>query len=408
MAKKKRDLLTPYVSGDFDLVAGSKGLTFRKQILPITTINYEGRKVAFDLSLHKKVLSAFKDRAYDQVPLVLATKDNEHNELAENYRASMTDLELVEKGDNPGLYGTFSFPSRRAAKAVLMNTDLGVSCRLREQVEKADGRKYEVALRHVCATLDPRVTGMSPWEKVDLSGYSNGHNVLDLTSVGYDKEGSMPKTKSKTRTGSELDLSELRTQLESLNDEQQTELLSGMLGLDLSAPADVEDDEDEDDVEDAEDELSSEDEDSEDESEGEGEDEDDEGESDLSDSAQRSIDLANAAASQATERANTALDQLADERWRNERAMLLGRGVPAAVVDLAEPFLHSRDEYTLDLTNGKTLNAAKRIRKILEATAGFIDLDGARGHGVDLTEDDAAKEKDNTVLKAWNESGYKG
>ena len=58
-------ILTPVQTGSpVDL---SRTL-FRKQILPIGTINYKGRKIAFTKEYLTDLANAFKTAAFDQVP----------------------------------------------------------------------------------------------------------------------------------------------------------------------------------------------------------------------------------------------------------------------------------------------------------------------------------------------------
>lgn len=388
---KSRDLLTPFIGGEFNLADGK--LTFRKQILPLGSINYEGRKLHFDRAMHKKLIAAFQDQAYDQVPFVLADGDNRHNEFAENFRGVVKDVTLEQPGEEPGLYATIAFPNKKLARAVLDNSELGVSCRLREFVEKADGRQYDIALRHVCGTLDPKVTGMSPWQRMDLSdsGYSD-RTVVDLTSATY-QEDKMPKTKKRADTKT-VDLAQLAAEIEEMDDDEVREFIDQQLA-DLSDDADDDgpDDDADDDIVD-----SSDDEDDED----DGDPDEDEDDADLSEDARLAIDLANSRAALAQSNADRALQLLADQRWESEQERLLKAGVPKEIVDLAEPFFHVKEPMFVDLTDGKTLNASSRVKKIVEKMAGYLALDGPRGHAVDLAEKDGQAAKDKQVLDQWS------
>jgi hypothetical protein len=60
--------------------------TFRKQLLPFSTVTYKGRKVTFDREYAQALIDAFRRRAYDAVKLVMATKDNEHTADPERVR----------------------------------------------------------------------------------------------------------------------------------------------------------------------------------------------------------------------------------------------------------------------------------------------------------------------------------
>lgn len=416
--KRSTELLTPVVGGRFDL-AGKGGLAFRKQILPVGSINYEGRKLVFDQGYINKLIEHYKDGAYDQVPFVLADPNNRHTESPELFRGVVSDLSREKAGEKPGLYATIKFPNKRLARSVLDNTELGVSCRIREMVEKADGRSYDVALRHVCGTLDPRVTGMSPWEAVELSGYGSARTVVDLTSATY-QEDNMAKAKGSKKGSTkparqqpnedddEFDLTAFLQSVDEMDEDELRELVKGSV-TDLSdddLEDEDEDDEDEDDEDEDDDELDDED------------DEDDEDDVEpvkgkkakrekagagakLSARAQRAIDLAQAEAAAARDSANAALDLAADERWTTESERLVAAGIPARIVELSEPFLHGREAYTVDLTDGRRLNATSRMRKILAELEGFIDMSGPRGHSVDMTTPDKQTERQKAVLDEW-------
>lgn len=391
---KTRDLLTPVLGGKFDL-ADKKSITYRKQILPLGSINYDGRKLNFDREYHNKLLKAFQERAYDQVPFVLATNGNAHTEHPEAFRGVVKDVSLEMPGEKPGLYATIAFPNKQLAKAVIDNAELGVSCRIREGVEKADGRTYDVALRHVCGTLDPRVTGMAAWEAVDLSGYSSARYVVDLTSATY-TEDDMPKKSKKATKADDIDLAQLVTDIDEMSEDELRAFVRDAIDLTDEAD-DVDSDDEDDDITDESDDDPDEDDDDDDEDESGGEDD-----TSLTDAELDAIDLANARATAAGERATQALSLLADERWMGEQESLLRAGIPKAVVDLAEPFLHTIEAQQIDLTNGRRLNATTRMRKILEQMVGYIELSGGKGHSVDLTSNDGKPSAaDKAMLDEW-------
>jgi len=55
------------------------GGTWRKRVLPVGQVEYQGRMLQFDKDYLNDLAAAFNSRAYDQVPFQLATDDNKHN-----------------------------------------------------------------------------------------------------------------------------------------------------------------------------------------------------------------------------------------------------------------------------------------------------------------------------------------
>ena len=180
-------MLTPVNRGK----ARKSGATlWRKQLLPITEINYKGRKIALTREYLASLVKAFADKAYDTVPLQFADEDNKHTEKPEHRRGTVRGLELVEDG-----LDVIVSVSPKAAEHLAEYPDLGVSAKIVEQYERADGKFYPAALKHVLGTLDPRITGMRPWQAIEAANDGDGE-VLDLTAEQYappyDKGGTLP------------------------------------------------------------------------------------------------------------------------------------------------------------------------------------------------------------------------
>src|SRR6202034_2191407 len=73
-------LLTPMDRGK----ARQSGATlWRKQLLPLGEITYEGRKIAFSREYLAGLVKAFADKAYDVVPFQFAGDDNKHTNKVE-------------------------------------------------------------------------------------------------------------------------------------------------------------------------------------------------------------------------------------------------------------------------------------------------------------------------------------
>jgi hypothetical protein len=68
-----------------------------------------------------------------------------------------------------GLYVTLN-PTERGARVLAENPGLGVSARIVEQYQRADGKFFPAAIQHVLGTLDPRVTGLGAWTPLGDGG----------------------------------------------------------------------------------------------------------------------------------------------------------------------------------------------------------------------------------------------
>lgn len=371
---------------------------FWKQILPVKSINYNGRKIDFDRKFHVDLAQSFRGEAFDQVPIVFADGENRHNMDPRNYGGDVLDVQARKDG-------TWALieADKDAAKAIQRNPKLGVSARIRQGLEKADGRKFDRAIEHVLLTMNPRVTGMSPWQAVDLSEDAD-IEVVDLTAETYEEGNPMGTQASKPKaTSDKIDLSNLS------DDEFQT-----LLDLANSALADPEADEDED-LDDAElgdvEETSpvrktrrkksktkiTVEKDSEDDA-----DDDDEEEDDDEDVANLSDADKVITRGEVSQFQQMRLD-LAAGNWKSERGEYARAGVPPFLLDLAEPVLSLPDALTIDLSENDTLDASDTIRKMLDGVKGVVDLTGEIGHQVDLSESDDRRDETDKFLSAWDE-----
>lgn len=362
---------------------------FEKQILPIGTITYKGQTIKFDHDYLTDLATAYKDRAFDQVPIVFANEQNAHNMDPKNFGGAVTDM--VVKDD--GLYIRMD-PTRETRKALRDNPNLGVSARIIEQLDKADGRHYDRAVNHVLLTMDPRVTGMKPWQTVDLSSDVTAGRVINLTALTIEKETDMGKKQSTPVLDKKGDGDVITIDLSTLSEKDRKFLTE----LDLS---EVDADEDLDD-EDADDDADDADEDD-DESDDDADDADDT--KDLSNKApkKRTIDLASAAlvGEQGAQIQQMRID-LANQTWESERERLTRDGVPPFLLDLAAPILSSPDAMVIDLSNtDEPVNATEVVRSMLEGIKGMVDLSDESGHQIDLSSDE--KDSDADLLKAWDQ-----
>jgi len=151
---------------------------FKKQVLPVGQIAYQGRTLDFTRGYLEELARNFTSKAYDQVPFVLADGENRHTMDPERFRGEVKGVEVTDDG----LHALIELTDD-GARVVEDNPRLAVSARVVEDHPK--GR----ALQHVLGTLDPRATGMKPWEAIELS--SGSPHVIDLTAASYRGEADL-------------------------------------------------------------------------------------------------------------------------------------------------------------------------------------------------------------------------
>lgn len=357
--------LTP--AGNGEAVQLSRTL-FRKQILPIGEINYNGKKLKFDRAYLEDLAKSFNGRAYDQVSTMLADAKNVHTMDPRQFGGEVVDVEVTDKG----LYGVVRLTEEAAKVVKDSGGKVGVSARIVEGVERNDGEStltFPRALQHVLITTDPKISGMEAWSEVNLSGYDGDAQVTDLTHANYERTGEMPEFDIKAVT---------EEQLAAMTDEQLSALteddmyyLAGKFKIDLDAEpvnpqapaAPV---------------LAG---------------------ASLSKEQQAAIELSNANRDElAAMRA-----QLAADRFKLESAELLRQGVPPALVELARPLLETALPTVIDLSNGQgsaTVDAADVVRQVLKQTAQFVELSKERGYG--QTEEVSADDETKALLETWS------
>lgn len=198
-------VLTPTTAKPAAKVAGR---VFRKQVLPIGGIDYKDatgatRRLDFTPDYLAKIVDSFNAGAYDAVKFQLADASNTHTLDPERARGTVRALELTDDGLDMIVDLTDD-----GAKVIADNPDLPVSARIVEDLKRADGKAFPAAIQHVLGTLDPRVTGMKPWQAVDLTNDPDVPTV-DLTAEDYTKEKSMPeKTSVWAKIGKALGLAD--------------------------------------------------------------------------------------------------------------------------------------------------------------------------------------------------------
>jgi hypothetical protein len=168
-------VLTPL---DFGVATKVTPSIWRKQILPVGSINYQGRKIEFSREKLAAIEAAYRDSAFDFVPLVLADEKNTHTMDPRQTSGKVIDMELAADGLDVIVHA-----DPEAAELLDKHPEIGISARILENYDRADGKSYPAAIQHALITADPRITGMRPWEAVNLS--IEVDNTLDLTAGTY-------------------------------------------------------------------------------------------------------------------------------------------------------------------------------------------------------------------------------
>lgn len=384
---RRQTFITPVQHGrTVALSNGDNGLpVFRKRVLPLGRIKHPdtGEWVTFDHAYHQSLIDAFNAGAAEQMPLQLANDRNQHNMSPELTRAIALRLSHQQAGDSdgPGLYADFQPTSRKAAKLLQQNPGLGVSCQIVEGRERVDGKRFPRVLRHVLATLDPRVVGLGRWRPVSLSDDVVG-DLVDLTGA---KIKEIPVAKSGSKSGAlELSEEEAEAIVDSVLQEAEAALNLSNLApgnaermAQLRAMA------------------------------GKGK---KKGKKAKGGKKGKPIGLSNddgtglnlAVELDATQQELAAVQaDLAKSRWEREKATTF-RGVPKALLDLAEPVLASASPAVLSLSNSdgdpEEVDAAEVIRDILSVVP-RLDLSEAEGTSVEPGADAEVEALD----KEWDE-----
>ena len=168
---------------------------YKKQILPLTEINYGGKTKKFDLAYMSRIVDAWKRKAYPYVPVKLAPADNAHTQDVLRTGGRLVDLEL---SNTDGLIATLDLNDDGTKAVELSDGEVPVSVRMLENLVHSDGEEFDVALHHVLITDDPNIRNMGPWQKVDLTAENGKDGVthtIDLSAERFGTEGTMTDTK---------------------------------------------------------------------------------------------------------------------------------------------------------------------------------------------------------------------
>lgn len=356
-------VLTPFSRGQARRI-GQR--LWRKMLLPVGEIRYQDRTLKFTREYLQQLASSFRDRAYDQVALQLAPGDNSHSNDPERFRGEVTDMTV----ESDGLWVTVQ-PTERGDQILSENPKLGVSARIVESYDRADGKFFPAAVQHVLATLDPRIPGMGGWAAVEASN-SAGTVVLDLSGASFaGKDGDMPDLdaaqQAKLARLLEIPDDKLSQLIEGLNVPEITdEELDALLAEDGQGADELTDEELNALLEAAA------------EMEAAGLLEPEPVAAGLSrDPAQdMAIELARAQADENRRQLQVISDELDEQRYATERRRLADSGVPPFITDLARPLLLGSG-HVVEMSNGQGVDAGQVMRKVLTEfgrLAGALDL----------------------------------
>ena len=360
---------------------------WRKKLLPVGQVSYKGQVLNFSPDYLGQLAATFSERAYDQVPFQLAPGDNSHTNDPERYRGTVVGMDA----DSSGLWVTVK--ATEAGDTILRdNPYLGISARIVEDYERADGKYYPAAVQHVLGTLDPRIPGLGAWEPMSFA--SEQLAVIDLSGESFSgerKKGDMPdlSPEQQARLARLLDVPEDKFEqliagfeAPELTDEELAELAAGLDdGSAQLTDAELEE------LTAAAQEL---------EAAGELE---TAGTSLANDDALLAIELATARADDNSRQLAEINRHLDSERYEAERRRLAEQGVPPFIVDMARPLLEGTG-HVVELSNGKAADAGAIMRKVLgefgKASA-MLDLSAEAGSSADEPAGVRSDERDQLV-----------
>lgn len=389
---------------------------FRKQVLPYGSINYKDksgaeRVINFTREMFTAMEQAFRDKAYPGVPLVFADKDNGHTMHPLATTGEVVDLEITDNG-----LDLIVRADEEAAKLLANYPNIGISARIFENIERADGKRYDAALQHALITWDPKVSDLKPWEAVNLSAEAG--DVLDLSAetfapAGGGQEGATmpaPFTDEETTLlrqllakiqdeGKDSDEDEptdsAGEEIPELTDEELNALAAEVLGEGnepASEPQATEDSAHEE----------------------QGSRTEETGEQAAEEQLEAiaasndapAVELANARVAEMETQLSNLQAELDKRNFEAERDKLASEyGIPPAVTDLARPLLQGRQ--VIELSNGSNVDAGQVVREVLQAVGQqfrLLDLSQSVGSAFETDQDKAEADDRTRWVKATIDS----
>ena len=406
--------MTTQILSPIELGAASKvgGRIWRKQILPVGTINYKGRKINFTPAKLRAIEAAYYDKAFDAVPLVFADGENRHTMHPLAATGEVIGMEFTGKG-----LDLFTRPDEQADKLLEKYPNIGISGRILENYTRADGKHYDAAIQHALITWDPRITGMKPWEVVNLS--VEVEETLDLTQESFAPPGERERIEMADQPLTENEVGQLRSLLALLQKNQEPEATEADPGAvepeeseqDAQGATEPETDGDEDDLSDEEMEkllnqiLAEEGSTSTEENVapvGQPEADTETAEPEpiaASNDDVPAVELANNRVAEMEAQLANMQRELNERNYVAERDRLAHAGIPPAVTDLARPLLEGSN--VIDLSNGSSVDAGKVMRDVLTAIGKqfkLLDLSGSVGSAFETDKDQAETTERNQFL----------
>lgn len=383
----------PMVATDTIELARSSRI-FRKEVLRVGSIKYKGDTLNFTSDYLDGLALAHREGVYPVVPLVFAPGDNSHTQDIERIRGEALGFER----DGDRLFAVVRASNDKAAQLLRENPKIGVSVRIEQPINRADGKSWPAAIQHVLATANPVVPGMQPWEPVDLA--VDDLPVIDLSTFDFATGEDATDTEETVMADTpapftDEETARLRALLNSIDQADQGEAQGGNSGGDgYQLPSDEELAEiaaglfDE----------------------------------DLTDADRAAAERETAGASLASDNAALELAQSrldAQEielaRIREERDterfirlrddLALNGGIPPRITELAKPLLLG--QHSIELSNGSNVDASKVMRDVLQAVSEHVKLiDLSAGETVfDTT--DAAKRKADAQAREDEMAAYR-
>lgn len=339
---------------------------YKKQILPEGKFKYKtskGEDIELDLTAgqHQTFVKSFKDKAYDEVPFQIGHTDDKDLKAR---KGTMADVEYVP---GKGSWGYFKL-DEDAAQYVEKYPNFGVSPRIVIGLDRMDGKKFAGAIQHVAGTVVPRASGMSAWEKIELSEDETpeGATIIDFSDEVIKAHRDVKETPVTTKTTGEGGEKTIQLSQEEYDffTKMRTEYAEAERIL--------------------------------------GGTEKDEKKTETG----KTVDL-----SEVTKKADDALSAIAAMRasavkdsWASKKALLLSQGVPPAALDLADPVMTSVDSQVFELSTDEgvvKVDSKTQMLGQLELMKGMVDLGGEKGHGITgVQTDDASVEEINSWMRA--------
>lgn len=165
---------------------------WRKQVLRHGDFAYKAgsvdRTLQFTPAYTQALAKAYREKAYDAVPFQFAGPDNAHTNAIEATKGEIVGFDATADG----LDAIFALEPE-AEQVISRHPKLPVSVRIIENLDRADSASWPAAIQHVLATWDPRITGMRPWERVELAT-GDVDRTIDLT-ISNEEGAPMPEIK---------------------------------------------------------------------------------------------------------------------------------------------------------------------------------------------------------------------